>query len=193
MTLARIAPPGEPPVSLDDVRRHLRIEDNDDDATLDALIAVASDHLQRVTNLSLVAEGWRLYLDALPADGLIRFRQGPMISIDAVTAYDADGNPQSLDAARLRLRRGADETSGTALLPPELIAAPGLAENGLEVDFTAGFGTSAGEVPASLRQALLLHVAYMHGWRGVLSPDQQPVGLPDGYSRLVAPYLPARL
>jgi hypothetical protein len=38
-----------------------------------------------------------------------------------------------------------------------------------------------------------VHIGHMHAFRGVLSPDQQPAGIPDGYERLIAAYRLRRL
>ena len=67
------------------------------------------------------------------------------------------------------------------------------AVNGIEIDFTAGFGESGADVPDGLKRALLLHVAAMFELRGVLAPADQPGTVPAGYDRLVAPYRLRRL
>ena len=57
--------------------------------------------------------------------------------------------------------------------------------NGIEIDFTAGFGDAAAEVPNALRQAILLHVAAMYELRGAVAVANQPASLPAGYDRLL--------
>ena len=60
--------------------------------------------------------------------------------------------------------------------------------NGIEIDFTAGFGESGTDVPDTLKRALLLHVAAMFEYRGAVSAADQPAVLPEGYDRLLAPF-----
>ena len=70
---------------------------------------------------------------------------------------------------------------------------PGQAMNGIEIDFTAGFGEAGADVPDTLKRAMLTHVAAMFELRGGLSIDQQPGIVPAGYDRLIAPYRMRRL
>jgi uncharacterized phiE125 gp8 family phage protein len=65
--------------------------------------------------------------------------------------------------------------------------------NGIEIEFSAGFGEAGTDVPDTLKRAMLIHVGHMFAFRGVLSPDQQPAGIPDGYERLIAPFRMRRL
>ena len=45
----------------------------------------------------------------------------------------------------------------------------------------------------TLKRALQMHVALMFAFRGAVAADSQPVAVPDGYERLVAPYRLRRL
>jgi uncharacterized phiE125 gp8 family phage protein len=40
-----------------------------------------------------------------------------------------------------------------------------------------------------LRRAMLLHVAQMYEFRGAISLAQQPAAVPQGYERLIAPFM----
>ena len=100
----------------------------------------------------------------------------------------ADGQPVSvsldghvLDGQALPARLVLSQSPDTAR-----------ALNGIEIDFTAGFGTAV-DVPDGLKRAMLTHIAQMFACRGVVAPDNQPAVIPDGYERLVAPWLPRRL
>ena len=70
---------------------------------------------------------------------------------------------------------------------------PRQAINGVEVDFTAGFGEAGEDVPDTLKRAMLTHVAAMYELRGVLAPADQPGAVPAGYDRLIAPFRMRRL
>ncbi|WP_425494021.1 head-tail connector protein [Hoeflea alexandrii] len=60
--------------------------------------------------------------------------------------------------------------------------------NGIEIEFTAGFGSGA-ELPPELKRAVLIHAAYLYEFRGAVTPDMQPAAIPAGYDRLIAPWL----
>jgi uncharacterized phiE125 gp8 family phage protein len=70
---------------------------------------------------------------------------------------------------------------------------PGQPLNGIEIDFTAGFGDTGADVPDMLKRAMLTHIAQMFEFRGAVSIDQQPATVPDGYERLIAPFVTRRL
>lgn len=189
MTYALITPPGAEPLTLAEVKEHLRLDANDEDTLLGSLIRTARDHLERETALCLVTQSWRLYLDRWPRDGIVRIARSPVQAIENIRIHDAEGTPVDvpledhlLDGegrpARLWLRNA----------PP-----PAQAVNGIEIDFRAGYGEAGTDVPDTLKRAMLLHVGHMFAFRGVISPDQQPAGVPDSYERLTAPFRLRRL
>lgn len=188
MSYALITPPGEEPVSLDEAKMFMRLDGNEEDDVVTALIVAAREYLESVTGLSLVTQTWRLYRDSWPSSGMISLAHGPVQAVTKVTAYDGDGEATevALDAARL---------DGRAR--PARLYLPGMGgwrarTNGIEVDFIAGFGGAAA-VPEVAKQAILRHVAHMFVFRGAVGPDQQPAGAPEGYDRLVAPLKAWRL
>ncbi|MCW5712464.1 phage head-tail connector protein [Shinella sp.] len=189
MTIAELLPPAVEPVTLAETKAHLRLDAADEDALLSALVRVAREHLEAATGLCLITRPLRLYLDDWPETRVIQIARGPVQTIEMVTVYDAAGLPVAVDASGYLL----DGTARPARLLLPARPASGRALNGIEIDFTAGFGESGADVPDGLKRALLLHVAAMFELRGVLFPADQPGTVPAGYDRLVAPYRMRRL
>ena len=77
--------------------------------------------------------------------------------------------------------------SGTAL------PAPGVAALGIEIQFTAGFGAAATDVPAPLRQAILLLVAHWYENREPVVAGIAATRFPDAVIGLLEPYRMRRL
>lgn len=189
MTYALITPPTAEPLTLAETKAHLRLDTAEEDDLIARLITVAREHLERTAGLCLMTQEWRLYLDSICEDGVIPIARGPVQVIESLTIYDEAGQScaVSLDGHVLDgIRR-----------PARLMLArrirPGRAANGIEVDFTAGFGATANDVPDTLKRALLTHVAQMFACRGVVAPEDQPALIPPGYDRLIAPFLIRRL
>jgi uncharacterized phiE125 gp8 family phage protein len=132
----------------------------------------------------MITQGLRLYLDAISEDGVIRIGRGPVQTIENVTVYDESGRAAAISLAGSVL----DGNSRPRLMLVQH-PQPGRAVNGIEVDFTAGFGDAPTDVPDSLKRAMLTHVALMFSCRGVVEAGDQPALIPPGYDRLVAPYL----
>ncbi len=189
MTIAELLPPAVEPVTLAEAKAHLRLDATDEDALVLVLIRAAREYLEAATGLCLIARPLRLYLDDWPGTRVIEITRGPVQTIETVTVYDAAGLPVEVDLAGYVL----DGTARPARLVLPERPETARAVNGIEIDFTAGFGESGADVPDGLKRALLLHVAAMFELRGVLSPADQPGTVPAGYDRLVAPYRLRRL
>ncbi|QRM54752.1 head-tail connector protein [Sinorhizobium sp. BG8] len=189
MTIAELTPPAAEPITLAEAKAHLRLDEDDEDTLITSLIAAARLHLEGQTGLALMVRSFRLYLDRWPSAGVIQIARGPVQTIETVTVYDDAGAPLEVDPSGFVLD-GAARPSRLFLprRPPT-----GRAVNGIEIDFTAGFGETGAEVPDVLKRALLLHVAAMFELRGVLDAAMQPGTIPPGYDRLVAPYRIRRL
>ncbi|MGE6743523.1 head-tail connector protein [Allorhizobium pseudoryzae] len=189
MTYAVIEQPGAEPLTLAQVKAHLRVEHAEEDDLLAGLVTVARQFLEAETGVCLMRQRLRLYLDRWPKDGVIQLLRGPVQSLDAVTVYEADGSPVSVPVADHLL----DGDSRPSRLWLRDTPQPGQAINGIEIDLTVGFGEAGADVPGPLIRALLIHVAQMYAVRGTFSLDQQPAAVPDGYERLIAGYRMRRL
>lgn len=189
MTYAMLSPPAAEPLTLAETKAHLRLDGGEEDALILSLIAVAREHLERETGLCLIERPMRLYRDGWPETGPLPILHGPVKSVMAVTVYDGNG-----DAAQMAIEgHRLDGASHPARLWLVIRPAPGAALNGIEIDFIAGFGPTGAQVPDALKRALLMHVALMFAFRGAVAADSQPVAVPDGYERLVAPFRLRRL
>jgi len=184
MAITRLSAPLAAAVSLADVKRHLRIEHDDDDAYLTDLTSQSADYLESVCGLRLITQTWRQYLDAMPQSGCVRLAVQPVRSIAEMRVYDEAGDPQIVALTSLEL----DAVSS----PPRLVVREAVqtarAVNGIEIDIVAGFGDTPADVPDSLRRALLLLAAHAYEFRGAVPLDQQPASQPHGFRTLIAPF-----
>lgn len=189
MTYALVTPPAAEPVSLAELKAHLRIDGSAEDALLGSLIATARHHLEDSTGLALISQGWRLYLDDWPDAGVVEIARGPVAAIDAVRAFDELGEESEIPLAGHVL----DGVRRPARLSLRTRPEARQAINGVEIDFTAGFGDAGTDVPDTLRRAMLIHAAQMYEFRGAVPVEMQPAGVPEGYDRLVAPFAMRRV
>jgi uncharacterized phiE125 gp8 family phage protein len=173
------------PLSLDEAKAYLRVEHNDDDALITALIAGARIHVEAQTRRALVTQSWRLVFDGWPEDGRIAVRPAPLQALTAARVYDVDANAQAID-----MQAFVPDLAGSALaFAPWALSAPGRIAAGIELDVTVGFGDAAIDVPEPLRQAVRLLVAHWYENRGlVASASTQVTALPETVTALLAPY-----
>jgi len=187
--LFRTVEPAADPVTLAEVKAHLRIGHDSEDVLLAGLIRAATAEVESRTGLALIEQSWRLTLDAVPASGLIRLRRHPVREVLSVTIYGPDGEAMLVDPVRYQ----ADLSSRPARLLIVEPTRPVRAMNGIEVDFTAGFGEAGTDVPDLLKRAILVLVAHWFEFRAVYRSEDQPVSEPPGFARLIAAYRVRRL
>lgn len=188
MTLFLTEPPMAEPVTLAEAKTHLRVDHESDDALIDGCIRAARELVEQETGLALITQSWQLALEAWPASGNAPLKRHPVAAVTAVTRYDGTGEPVTVAESGYRL----DRRSRPAFVDLRAASATDAA-NGIEIDFTAGFGPSAADVPATLKRAVLLLTAHFYEFRASYGPGDQPVSYPAGLARLLAPWRRERL
>jgi uncharacterized phiE125 gp8 family phage protein len=68
-----------------------------------------------------------------------------------------------------------------------------LSPQGIEIDYVAGYGSAADEVPADLRQAVLLLIAHWHEHRDAVVIAGSGAVVPSGFDRVVSAYKQVRM
>lgn len=189
MTLIRTVDPSAEPVTLVEVKAHLRLDHASEDDLLAGLIRAAREELERATGLALLEQSWRLLLDRWPDNGRVALALHPVREILSVTVFGADGEAAVVDPADYQ----ADILSRPARLHFDTAAEPLRRMNGIEIDFAAGFGEAGTDVPDLLRRAILILVAHWYEFRTSFGPADQPVSYPAGYERMISGYRARRL
>jgi uncharacterized phiE125 gp8 family phage protein len=189
MTLFRTVEPATEPVTLAEAKAHLRLDSTADDNLLTGLIRAARQEVEQATGTALLEQSWRLALDCWPGNGTALLKVYPLREVLSVTLYGSEGEASMLAPENYQvdaLSRPARIHFDTA--PPALRAM-----NGVEIDFSAGFGEAGADVPDLLKRAMLLLVTHWYEFRAGFGPAEQPVSYPAGYERLVAGYRAGRL
>lgn len=180
-----LAGPATEPVTLAEAKAFLRVDDGAEDALIATLVAAARLHIEATTGRALLSQSWRVVLDAWPQERAVRMPVSPLIGITSVTAYDQAGGAHPIGLAQFQ----TEAAPARLLLPPMVDGMPALRQRqGIEIDYTAGYGAAAGDVPDDLRQALLVLVGAWFEHR-----DSASEAMPAGFERLVAPYRRIRL
>lgn len=162
-----LAAPSLEPVSLADAKAWMRIDSNDEDQLLSALIASARMTLEAYTRRFFVTQSWRMRLDRWPAQTLRRKTLAvpfaPFRNVAAIRVFDSEDAAQTLAAETYRVAAARDAGRIVFLeAPPE----PGRAYDAVEIDLFAGYGDAAEDTPEPLRRAILALVAHWHENRG---------------------------
>jgi uncharacterized phiE125 gp8 family phage protein len=177
--------PAVEPLSLEEMRLHLRLDDTQEDDLVGSLLKAARLMLESATRLKFVSQNWRLSIAKVPTGRAIRVPLAPVISVAAVRIFDATGVETLADDAFYRLRRGSEPA--LVVLEPGFPDAPG----GIEVDLVVGFGPAASDVPEPLRHAVRMLVAYWFENRG--DEAHERAQLPADVALMIAPYRSLRM
>ena len=190
MTLSDYTPPVETPVSTADLAAHLRLssgfaDDGSENAILDVYLRAAATVIERRTSHTLIERHvlWRL---AERPSKPIHAPTGPIFQIYSAALIDAAGDVTPLDVSKLSLQQGVH--------PPriDLTRLPQTGEGGhLQIGLGAGYGATPDDIPADLRQAVLLLAAHYYENRTQSEDDAGPI--PIGVASLIEPHRPIRL
>lgn len=181
-------PAGEP-VSLSEMKTWLRLDGDDEDDLVMALVTAARLTIEASTRRFMMAQTWRLTLDGWPPGGTLRLPLAPVRHLVAARVWTGEGVSVAVPPGSLRLRAGDDPATLRVAGPVPL---PGVADGGIEIDLSVGFGATAAQVPAPLRQAVRVLATRWFENRGD-GIDPQAQDLPRDILVLTAPYRAARL
>jgi hypothetical protein len=88
-----VTPPAVPPLSLAEVKLAHKIEFDDEDSYITALILAATDYTERYLGLSLVTQTRSASMAAWPADAPMAAKLLPYGPVQEITAVDGDTPP----------------------------------------------------------------------------------------------------
>lgn len=185
-----VTAPPDTPVSLAELKAHLRVDDDTEDALLTAMIRGAAGTAELYLGRSLITQTLRLGLDRWPAGRaqvpwangprIVELAHPPVQSIASVMTYDDDDQPSVLDMGVYRLANGSNDRA-RLILRKGLAWPTGLrANDAIEIDYVAGYGDTSADIPEPIRQGLLALIGFWFehrdgaAWQMALPP--LPVG-----------------
>lgn len=179
LTLTLVTGPSTEPISTAEAKEHLRVDVGDEDEYIDALVVVARQHVERITNRSLITQTWNLMLDSFPRGDALRVPRPPLQSVSYITYRDTDGDESTFAAENYIV--DTDKTPGEIVLAhgetwPSAALYP---TSPITVQFVAGYGDAA-DVPERLVHAMKLLVGHWYEHREQVSPNRSyeiPLGV----------------
>ena len=177
---------------LDAFKAHLRLgtgfaSDVVQDEALEGFVRAAVAAVEARTGKALIARGFTLKVFEDVVRGYIAIPVAPVSAVSEMRRVKADATIEVVDAGRYRLTRDLHvprvEPAGALPSVP--------AGGSVEVDFTAGFGPAWADVPADLRQAVMLLAAHYYEFRNETALGEGC--MPFGVTSLTARFRNLRL
>ena len=166
-------------VSLAEVKAHLRLDHAFEDEYLLTIIQAATQSIEAYLGKSLISRTWQLLWQPSKNEGKdlveINLPYPPLIEIISVHKILAGDRKQPL-------KRYGLETMPS--IPKLICAAEGAA---VEVIYRAGYGDYPKNIPAGIRQALLMRIADFYENRGSVGFEAKP-SQDSIFKELLAPY-----
>lgn len=189
MTLFRTTAPAVEPVTVAEAKAQLHIGHDSEDDLINGLIRAAREEVEARAGVALIAQDWRLALDRWPRFGRVALLRHPVVEILSVTVYGTEGEASLVDPSTYE----TDLASRPARLFFATRPEPARILNGIEIDFSAGFGADGESVPDGLKRAILMLVAHWYEFRAGFGAGDQPVSISSGFERLISSYRRGRL
>lgn len=183
-SLELVTPATTPLVTVAEMKAHGRLDTiPEGDDFMEALVAAATARAQDYTQRAFITEAWRLTMDRWPgaasdawwngkregipamfeADSVL-IRRAPFLTVSAVKTVDEDGTETTWSSANWY----ATTESGFGRLVKRtgetwpLIVTPVRQVGGIRIEFTAGYGTGATDVPAPIRHAVKMIAQHLY-------------------------------
>ncbi len=182
-----ITPASTKPVTLTELKNYLRVDGSADDDMLTAFIAAATDQIERFLGRYLINTtiGYKMDGFSTPDDekmialgagthdawiggftnqsGEFDLPHRPVSSITSIKTYDRSNTESTFSSSSYRLdgQGGRVYLNSGSTFPTDLRD-----REAVLVTFVCGYGSAASDVPAAIKQGVLMHAGAMYECRG---------------------------
>lgn len=155
----RTAQPNLEPVTVTEAKNFLRIDGTVEDALIGDMIKAARIGAEQQTGLSFITQSWTLAYDDCPPP-YVSLPHGPVQSIVEVRSIDEAEQSTTIAASSYHLSADKEQLNFESIPSGHRV----------EIEYVTGFGSAAADVPADIKHALLIHVAWLYEHRDSIEP-----------------------
>ena len=171
--------PALEPVTVAELKTFSRITYTEEDTLLQNFITASREATEEYLGRALMEQTIRMLMDSWPGE-VIKLPKPPLISITKVATLDEDDVETVYDSSNYYIITEA--VPGRLMLRQS--ASPPVNANrnygGFLIEFKAGYGDEASDVPRAIREGIMLWVAAVHATRA-FDPKSPP---PEARSKL---------
>jgi len=156
-----VTAPASEPVTLDELKDHLRIDGSEEDALLAMYAQAARQAIEEDTWRALMPQTWDLYLDGWPADGVIYLPRAPLQSVTSITYRNSDNLTTTLAATVYEVDVASEPGRVVLAYGQSWPTATLASSHAVKVRFVAGYADAA-SVPGTIKAAILLEAGELY-------------------------------
>lgn len=167
---------GNEPLSLTDVKSHIRVDHDEEDDLIMIFMRAAREKVEAYTNRKLVHSQYALALDTFP--DTIEVKPNPVISVDSIV-YSSTSDVSTTLASGVYSLDTYRTPSVIYLNPDQDWPETNEEKNNVVVTYTVGYA-NAEDVPANAKAAILFIVGFLYEHRQAVSTMQSyevPLGI----------------
>ncbi len=174
------------PLTLEEAKSQLIVSTTADDTLITSLITVARRKVEQDTGLQLITATYNGFLDAFPCGrGEIRIPIYPVAGLNEIHYVDLNGDSQTIVKEDVQLEEFARPAIIVPLSGESWPSTKAETLRAVTVDFDAGYGDAASNVPGDLIHAIKLVLTHLYEHRG---DDDAPEFRSSAYEALIGPY-----
>ncbi len=177
-TLKVVAPSPFRSVTLNEAKQHIRVEHSEDDTYIETLIEAAEGYCQTATDRYFLQTRLEATWDGFAPE--IYLPKPPLhpTPLFIITYVDGVQSSQTLSSSQFRIEDGEP----AVLRPPYSKTWPSALSdvNSVTIQWNVGYSSSASDVPAGLRHAILMLVGHFYERRlayDTLAAIEVPLGV----------------
>jgi uncharacterized phiE125 gp8 family phage protein len=155
------APPTSEPVTLVEAKDWARIDINDDDALITALIITARQTVEEQTGRALITQTIDAWMDYVPSRYKYNLSYRPIQSVEHIKSFDEDGTEEEINASSILLD-GTNARIGIQSTANPITSTRSF--NAFKIQYIAGYGDAA-DVPDWAKTAIKQLVAHWYEHR----------------------------
>lgn len=201
MPLVRVPGDVHEPIDLEEIKLHLRIDYEEEDALIEANMKSAREWIERRCEIVIVPQAWEYRTSFFP--GTFNFPWAPTAGYGGVFYIDTIGNLVPADPDLYLLIEGDDETPYQLIIDGNVPTDAAERPDAVRIRFSTGYPYGDGSppdygsnVPEALKQAIRLLTAHYFENRAevTLTPTRMEiVQIPAGVLEVISPYIKPRL
>ena len=179
-----VTTPATEPLTLNEVKLFLRVDDTTEDDFITSLITAARGLVEGHTWMPLISQTWAMQFDKDELNLLVwNINKAPLISVSSITYYDSDNNIQTLAASSYEV----DIYGSPARFRIKTMPSVYDRMNALQLNFVCGYANAAA-VPQPIKQALYMIIGHLYENRQDVITGTQVNEIPMASEYLLQPY-----